>query len=203
MRNLISQNAICGTLTHDRAIYCSNSLSLRENRIIQQSVSHWNTLLGVMACVSLCVLYHQCFGSLRPALPPPDVKKKKPLIEYASMPDWIVFCMWPSKEIRSQGHSSLISAPFNEILKGMGRGKDHLSLWKQKERQWKQNLNANEMFFHLGQQCSHICPNVFLCSFASFCYCQMMTISQICTFSREMLRTVFGYVALHFSGICL
>jgi len=118
VRNLISQNAICGTHDCDRAIYCSNSLSLRENRIIWQSVCHRNTLLGVMACVSLCVLYHQCFGSLCTVLLLSD---EKTLIKYSSMPDWIVFCMWPSKERRSWGCSSLISASFNEILKGLGR----------------------------------------------------------------------------------
>lgn len=120
MRNLISQNAICGTLTHDRAIYCSNSLSLRENRIIQQSVSLWNTLLELMACVSLYVLYHQCFGLLCPALPPPDEKITLDKIRQHTRLNCVLHVTL--KGIRSQGHSSLISAPFNEILKGMGRG---------------------------------------------------------------------------------
>lgn len=75
MRNLISQNAVCATHACDTAIYCSNSLSLRENHIIWQSVCHWNILLWVMACVELCVLYiHTIYGSLCTTLPCPDEK---------------------------------------------------------------------------------------------------------------------------------
>lgn len=80
VRNLISQNAVCGTHARDRAIYCSKSLSLRENRIIRQSVCHRNILLGVTACVS-----HQCFGSLCTVLPPSDEKSLDKICQHARL----------------------------------------------------------------------------------------------------------------------
>lgn len=71
---------------------------------------------------------------------------------------------------RKEGHGA-VQASFLHLLmrfwKGWGGGKDHLSLWKQRKRQQKQNLNANETFSHLGQADFHInyfffiCPNTF------------------------------------------
>lgn len=166
MRNLISQNAVCATYACDRAICCSNSISLRENHIIWQSVCHWNILLWVMVCVSLCVLYHKGFGLLCTILPCPN--EKNPLDKIFQ---WArLNCVLRVTPQRKEGHGA-IQASFLHLSmrfwKGWGGGKDHLSLWKQRKRQQKQNLNANEIFSHLRQADFHInyffciCPNTF------------------------------------------